>query len=173
MFFPLPVPLVAELPRAVTSCWYQQCVEEVVYAALSGIQGSGGRDALCSWSFPNTIQLSGLFWERRILGYSTSPLSAESAWALAEGVEKEGFSWEGCPWRGLGSPVLPKVPQTFLFPTHSLIAAFEPPCYSALAFWGTPRDGSSTGAGGRGIPWGSVKADVGHKTRCKPRELQL
>lgn len=66
VLFPLPVPSVAEGPPPVPSCWCQQCGEEPCgLGCPEWDTGVWRRDALCSWSFPNTIQLSARFWEMR------------------------------------------------------------------------------------------------------------
>lgn len=143
----------------------------VVWAALSGTQGSG--DVMLS--VPGVFQIPFSF-QRGSGRWKLPQLSAQSAWVLAEGVGEEGSPRERSPWQGLGSPVLPNLRQPSLVPPHSLVTAFDPPVIQPLPFGEHPVMGSLTGAGGRGTPWGSVKAErgrVGHKTRCKPRELRL
>lgn len=171
MLFPLPVPSVAEGPPPMSSCWCQQCGEEPCgLGCPEWDTGVWRRDALCSWSFPNTIQLSARFWEMR-----SFPSNQHSQLGcLQRGVGEEGSPRERSPWQGLGSPVLPNLQQPSLFPPHSLVTAFDPPVIQPLPFGEHPVMGSLTGAGGRGTPWGSVKAErgrVGHKTCRKPQEL--
>lgn len=127
-------------------------------------------DVLCSWGFPSTIQLSGLFWERRDFpSVSTVILGA------GRGVGEEGSPWRGVLGQALALLCSPRScspsPSQFLSPNPSLIAALESPCIQPLLLGNTQHQGSSAGAGGRGIPWGSGKAQwgfVGHKTPYKP-----
>lgn len=72
----------------------------VVYAALSGYRRCG---ALCSPSFPNTIQLSGLFWKRR-----NFPSSSTVSLGACRGAGRGGVSLGGVslarPWLSCASP---------------------------------------------------------------------
>lgn len=149
--------------RVTSSVWRSP----VVCAALSGTQ-----EMWCSL-FLGFSQHHSASWA--VLGGERLPQCQHSDPRCWQRGGRGGMSLERRPGPGLGSAVLPKVLQPFPFPipiqTHSLIAALESPCIQPLLFGNTQHQGSSAGAGGRGIPWGSGKAQwgfVGHKTPCKP-----